>query len=202
MTALVFNLGWSTPVGEISARNFGLFIAYLVPGFLVLIGLACVSDGVGLWLNGVGSSGPSVGSFLFVVVASTAAGMTVSAFRWLILDKAHELTGLARPPLEERMLYQRLEAFDYIVENHYRYYQFYGNSAIALVVAYAAWVTGGRPGDPGFPLAELWVGVIVAVFVAGSRDTLRKYYSRAERLLGSIVESEVLHRDERQSPEA
>lgn len=190
---------WLVPVGELSARNFGLIIAYLIPGSVVLIGLTFASESARLWLVGASSVGPTVGTFLYVLLASVGAGMTAGAFRWLLLDSAHELTGIRRPTFDESRLWERLEAFDYLVENHYRYYQFYGNSAVAILMAYAAWCIGGRPGTVAFPLIEMWLVIVIGVFVAGSRDALRKYYSRASRLLGTLEESETTN-DQRKPP--
>ena len=145
---------------------------------------------------GAGQAGPTVGSFLYVIVASVAAGMTASAVRWAVIDQFHHRTGIVRPVLDESKLPERLQAFDYLVENHYRYYQFYGNTLVATVVAYAAW-TWGPAGDvsPGGVAGFL---ALSAVFVAGSRDALRKYYAGSALLLGTL-EQEVPH-DQRQAP--
>ena len=80
---------------------------------------------------------------------------------------------------------RRPAAFLALVENHYRYYQFYANSLVAGAMAYAAHfarhsINLCQPSWPtlGFILLEL-------VLLAGSRDALRKYYMRVERLLGN-----------------
>ena len=62
---------------EVSPGNFGLLIAFLLPGFIVLWGLSYFSATVRLWLAGSGQS-PTVGGFMFVTLASVAAGVTVS----------------------------------------------------------------------------------------------------------------------------
>lgn len=183
-------------VGDLSGRNFGLLIAYLIPGFLVLLGLGTVSESVDLWLRGVGAGGPSVGSALYVLIGSVACGMTASVIRWAVLDTLHHRTGIAPPRLDESKLADRLEAFDYLVECHYRYYQFYGNTFIALLLASAAWSSGPSGGISARGLAALLA--LSAVFVAGSRDALRKYYAGSSLLLGTL-EQENSH-DQRQAP--
>jgi len=125
-------------VGDLSGRNFGLVIAYVIPGFIVLWGLSHVSEPVRAWMVGAGTAGPSVGGALYVALASLGCGMTASLFRWLLVDTLHHRTGVTRPVLDETKLPERLAAFDYLVENHYRYYQFYGNSAVALSATLAA----------------------------------------------------------------
>ncbi|MGA2501269.1 MAG: hypothetical protein ABSH20_26315, partial [Tepidisphaeraceae bacterium] len=134
-------------MGELSGRNFGLVIAYMLPGLVCLAGLSPFSPMVRSWLamtgsgNPAGSAGPgapSVAGFCFVALASLAAGLMVSAVRWAAVDSLHHRTGVTRPAWEDATLSVKLEAFDYIVENHYRYYQFYANMLVALPFSYAA----------------------------------------------------------------
>lgn len=177
----------------LSARHFGLLIAYVIPGFVLLVGLSGSVETVRQWLGGPGATGPNVGSFLYVLLASVALGLTASTLRWTLLDTIHHATGLHRPRLDFAALPGRLDAFERVVEDHYSYYKFYGNSLIALLAAYLMWRADG---GGSYSTDVVWI-VIECVFAAGSRDALRRYYQRASRLLG--VESEVPH-DERIRP--
>lgn len=182
----------------ITTRKFGLLIAYVIPGFVCLLGAGTLSEAVWVWLVGAGVGGPSVGGVCYVGIASIGAGMTASVVRWAVLDTAHHFTGLQRPSLDESRLTERLEAFDYLVEQHYRYYQFYGNSLIAVAAFYGMWrVSPHAAGvDVGWlDFVPLFVGV---VFTAGSRDALRKYYDGGTLLLGTMQKE--TERDERQAP--
>ncbi len=185
-------------MAELSARNFGLLIAYLIPGFVALWGASAISPDLRLWLTGTSAAGPTIGGFLFVTVAAVAAGMTASAVRWAFLDWLHRLTGVPRPPWDDSALDRKLAAFDYLVENHYRYYQFYGNTFVAVLFSYGIWRLSaeGQGTAPGW--TDACVLFVEGVFFAGSRDALRKYFSRTSRLL-EAAESEVSH-DERQLP--
>jgi len=185
-------------VGDFSGRNFGLLIAYLIPGFVALWGLGYVSEPVRLWLQGAGSGGPSVGSALYVVLGSVGCGMTASVFRWALIDTFHHRTGLRKPVLDESNLAEKLQAFDYLVENHYRYYQFYGNTLVSGLVAYCSWRSVVSTSVHPVGLGDLFLAVTVAVFLMGSRDALSKYYAGGELLLGT-VHKEPGH-DERQAP--
>ncbi|MBI1827330.1 MAG: hypothetical protein HY287_04015 [Planctomycetes bacterium] len=169
-------------MGDLSARNFGLLIAYWIPGFIALAGVGMLSPPVAAWLSA--EPGPSLGGFLYSTMASLAAGMTVSALRWAMIDTFHHCTGLIRPEWDDSRLTERLPALEYLVETHYRYYQFYGNSFVAMVFAYSAWRFSavGKAVSCGLP--DVGVAVLASVFLAGSRDTLRKYYCRATLLLG------------------
>jgi hypothetical protein len=167
---------------DLSGKNFGLLIAYIVPGAIVLIGLGAFSPAIQAWLISPSPGGPSVGGFLFVTLASVAGGMTASAVRWTFIDKLHHLTGVTKPAWDDSKLQERLEAFEALVEAHYRYYQFHSNSLIAVLFSYAAWRPSLGPWPRWSDLSALFFS---AIFFAVSRDNLRRYYGRAAVLLGT-----------------
>ena len=170
-------------MSELSEKNFGLLIAYVLPGFVTLWGISLFSPMVDSWITTSQHGAPTVAGFLYVTLASLAAGLTVSAIRWIFIDNLHHATGVQPPRWEFANLDDRLQGFLALVENHYRYYQFYANSVVAGGMAYATYSSSNnanlcQPGWErlGFILLEL-------VLLAGSRDALRKYYMRVERLL-------------------
>lgn len=173
-------------VGDLSARNFGLLIAYVLPGFVVLWGLSYVSPTIASWLSGAGAAGPSVGGFLYVFLASVALGMTASAGRWAALDSLHHATGLRAPYFDFSGIQEKLEGFERLVADHYQYYQFYGNTLIAMLVSYPLWRLRGDAGSVHTDLVFLSLALL---FFAGSRDALRIFYRRASQLLGESESS-------------
>ncbi len=184
---------------EVSNANFGLLIAYVLPGFVSLLAVGHLAPGVWTWLlasPGNGAAGPTVATVLYLTLGPVGAGLTASTVRWAVMDWLHHHTGIPRPNWDDAKLQEKLGAFEALVENHYRYYQFYGNTCVALLLLLAARRANASQ-------AAFWFdgfdGVIVGLFVifwAGSRDTLRRYYTRATVLLG---QKEVLSHDERTS---
>jgi hypothetical protein len=176
-------------VKEVSGENFGFLIAYVLPGFVSLWGVSHFSPTVRGWLitsASTASTSPTVGGFLYVTLASVAAGLTASTIRWALIDRLHEVTGIKRPRWDDSRLHERLGAFEALVENHYRYYQFYGNMLVALLFLFVArLVAAGRSIADINPL-DCAILALGALYWAGSRDTLRKYFSRAELVLGTI----------------
>ena len=169
---------------DLSGKNFGLLIAYVVPGAIVLVGLAAFSSTVQAWLINPSSARPSVGGFLSLSPwpPVSTAGMTASAVRWATIDRLHHCTGVVKPTWDDSKLPERLEAFEALVEAHYRYYQFHSNSLVAMLFSYAAW----RPALGSRPLwSDLGIVFLSAIFFAVSRDNLRRYYGRAAVLLGT-----------------
>ena len=166
-------------VRELNTSNFGIVIAWLIPGFITLCGLSLLSPELARWLNGSASGALTVGGFLYVTLASLTLGLIVSTIRWATVDVIHHRSGLARPSLKFSRLQSRTTAFLMLVEHRYRFYQFYANSAVAVLVATTCWLLAGR--SLGVPLLST---VIEAILLAGSRDSLRGYYEEAAQLLG------------------
>jgi hypothetical protein len=167
---------------EVTNGNFGVLVAYLLPGFTALVGLSQVSDSIRPWLITPSHESPTIGGFLYLTVASLACGLLVSTFRWAIIDALHHRTGIPAPAWTFAVLDQKLQAFQLLVESHYRYYQFYANMFVALVIAFAAWAI--EQSDMGRLLLGSTIFLVVEVTLfLGSRDTIRKYYRRSEELL-------------------
>ncbi|MBW3596957.1 MAG: hypothetical protein KY475_06745 [Planctomycetes bacterium] len=174
---------------ELSQRNFGLLIAYLIPGFVVVWGAGYFSETAQSWLSALPDQAPTVGGFLYLTVASVAAGVTVSAIRWAIIDRLHHWTGVRMPDWDFADYPSKLAAFDAIVQDHYRYYQFYANMLVAVVFLFVARLAT-LPETAAMPLWMVTGFVLLeTVLVAGSRDALRRYYTRGTRLLGVLSET-------------
>ncbi len=169
------------------AKNFGITIAFLLPGFIALWALQYLSPTVAAWLSGSGivpeapSWQPSTGSFLLVVIASLALGMLVSAIRWVIFDRW--LYSGRTADLDWSELPDHLAAFDYINENHYRYYQYYANSAVAVLfwcVVYAFFVPDA---SDNWIQAGIVAVTVLPVLVCAAWDAREKNTEKLEALM-------------------
>lgn len=165
---------------DISNRNFGLLIAHILPGFIALCGLRPVSPTVQMWMNTAAdyAQPATVGGFMYSTLASLALGMMIGAVRWFIIDWLHHQTGLARPRWDDSKLQRNLQAFDLVVEHHYRYYQCYANSIFSLLIVY-----GGHRWDTGYAnismIPEALTVAALVILWSASRNSLSRYYSRA-----------------------
>lgn len=168
---------------SVTNANFGLLIAYLVPGATALFGISEFSPSLRSWFAVAPTDAPTIGGFLYLTFASVAVGMVVSAIRWAVVDTFHRITGLPMPRLDFSKLGRNVEAFSLLIEIHYKHFQFYSNELIALAVAYGCY----RIKHGFWPLGWLDVGflAIEAMLLLTSRDTIAKYYSRSQQLLGS-----------------
>lgn len=159
--------------------DFGLLISYILPGFIVLLGLAHHYPILQTWIGHTSANSPSLGGFLYLTVASIFVGLSTSTLRWLVLDSIHTATGIKAPRWNFSKLAQRESGYQLLIDIHYRYYQFYGNSIFGILIfGFARWSA------VGLVWWELLLSAaIVALFFAGSRDTLRKYFERVDQLL-------------------
>ena len=169
---------------ENSLANFGLVIAYVLPGFTALQGFPLLTPSETAWGTG-GDPNPPLTAVLSGTVMALAVGLTVSAVRWFVIDRLHRWTGLRPPRRDFSKLDGNVEAYEFLGLIHYRYYKFYANMVVALIWDYAT-----REYTHGWHGA-LCVPIILLFFLA-SRDSLRKYYQRTGELLGEPSNSIIL----------
>ena len=84
-------------MSHVSNTNFGLLIAYLIPGFLGVLTVKPYSAAPTSWMATSPGASPTVGGFLFVTVSAVFFGLLASTIRWLVLDPLHHRTGLPLP---------------------------------------------------------------------------------------------------------
>jgi hypothetical protein len=163
-----------------SNEHMGVAIAYMLPGFVVLWGLSCFSPTIRMWLDGSAGASPTVGSFLYVILVSLGLGILTNIIRHLILDPVHRLTGIVRREWNYQHLQENIEAIEFLVLHQFRYYQFAGNTFLALIfsgVIFAIFLTDWKIG-------QFIALLLVEIFLwFGSRDILRTYYRRLEEVL-------------------
>lgn len=163
-----------------SEKNFGLLIAYVIPGLVAMHGIGAVSPTVAQWFA-VPPSAPTISGFLFIFVSSLGVGLVASAVRWAIVDRLFHATGLRSPRWDFSLLSENLDAFHSLVISHYRYYQFYANLAVVIPVW---WATRRFPNS----FSGLEIAVLLAfelLLLHGAKDAITKYYMRAESLLSA-----------------
>jgi hypothetical protein len=167
---------------ETIPSQFGLLIVCVIPGFTALHGLP--SSSAALPVRELANCGAeaTLSGFLYMTVEAITTGLIVSAVRWLVIDTLHHRTGLPRPSFDFASLDRNVRAFEFLVQNHYWYYQFYANMIVAL--AWASATLGEVQGRRGW--GYLLIG---SLFFLASRDALRKYYERAQSLLCPKVDA-------------
>ncbi len=172
-----------SPVDQTS-KNFGLVIAFLVPGFIGLWALSYFDPTAAKWLGTAAEKETTVGGFLFVVVASLGIGVFLSGARYFVFDKflLKDLGG--RPDVEDANRKEAEASYQSLKADYYQFYQFYANTAVALVLAFGAWWVTKKPPAGDVVLLGVVTAVVEVILYLSARDSLTKYHRHTIRLLG------------------
>lgn len=163
-----------------SLNDFGLLIAYVIPGFSLLYGTSYLVPELQVWFSLDALNAMSGASLVLLAVTAIGAGLVAHTIRWCLLDSLHHWTGLRPQQWDFSKFAANLGAYDKLTENHYRYYQFYGGMVVTLAWSliarsYALQVT--------VDANNLALVVLMILMAWGSRDTLSRYYSRLNAVL-------------------
>lgn len=171
---------------DTSSRQFGLIIAYLLPGFLALAGIAPLFPTVADWLRPANQGNFGIGPTVYALLMAAAAGMVISCVRWLLLDHIHNWTGVRRLPRNDSRLADVLGGYDFLIQIHYKYHEFAGNMLVALLFAYG--LNRSLHTLPALGIGtDLGVAFLSLVLFVASRDALAKFYHKAGQLLGPVA---------------
>jgi hypothetical protein len=173
----------SLKMADSSPKHFGLAIAYVIPGFIGLAGVAPLVPAVNAWLQPVAQAESGLGPPIYALMGATAVGLVLTCCRHFFVDPLHHVTGVKPPVIDFAQLADRVEAFDYLVQHHYRYFEFASNMLLALAWTYSVHRYMRTSHFLGVG-TDLGMIALLLVLFAASRDSLAKYYERTRRLLG------------------
>jgi len=179
----------------IPGLDFGLFIAYILPGAIALYGVSLISSSLREFLR-PNITQPSVGATLIVAVFALAAGRVISIGRAALIDPTFGVAlpfvschgapqrGAVRPVAPD---YRQLtdeghrEAYLLAVAGDQRQYQFCGNTALALLLCMScALVALRRQERPRVRMLRVTaVCVVLALLLYGGARTAYYSYMRA-----------------------
>lgn len=173
--------------------DFGIFIAYLIPGFLGLLALSFRSEAARQLINRLDASEKRVLSTFTVLSLSLVTGMFLSMVRHTVVDtsfsrdlpgKGPDLPHFTRiesvsPDYVKYVHEGTREAFMAAERAEKRPHQFYGNMCLACVLLAGCWLTRSRwSGIPGMPRklgVVLLVLAIITSFYLASRLSYYRY---------------------------
>lgn len=158
---------------------FGLVIAYVLPGFVVLWMVATFDPIVAGWLAAAPAT--TVGGFLFALLASLALGLALSGARSIVERLVEKATRSSAPRLDHTQRREHEAAYRDLRDQHYRHYQAHGNLAIAAIVVAA--VRFGAHGWPGWGWA---LGAVagIGILAWNAQEQLRIYRRKTANLIG------------------
>ena len=154
--------------------DFGVVIAFLAPGFVAFKALSSVSPMASEWLNLSAHGQQNLGVFLFVGLASLSLGLAVSGVRALLLDYVFfRLLDARQPPVDWKKVKDAALLIT-VRDGYYRYFQFYGNVAVAVAALLLAFRGSFR-----WQLL-CWGGVAVSMLLLSAFGSLRGYIRALE----------------------
>ncbi len=170
---------------NIESKNFGIVIAFLIPGFVLLFGARYHINIIENWLSMDKGSIPEIGGFLYTSLASIAAGVGISAFRWLVID---HWVYKDKTELDFTKIKDKENALNMIIEKHYMYYLFYGNMFFALAIGYVSRFASRLMSNQDiFNSREAFFlgSLIIAeyILIKGACNARERYYERALAIL-------------------
>jgi hypothetical protein len=170
------------PPMDLSINQIDIIMAYILPGIVAMWGLGYLSGTVNKWLRS-DSKGPTLGGTLLLILGALSAGLIANALREQTIDWVHHHTGVEQPTWSfSQLSAEKFPLFEGIVQNDFRYHQFYGNSFLCILFAYGARQVKLRKW-PWPPWLELGVVFLLVVTWMGSRSDLKESYEAIKELL-------------------
>ncbi|TWU37537.1 hypothetical protein Q31b_43250 [Novipirellula aureliae] len=164
---------------NINERTFGILIAYIIPGWVLLMGASYSSITASAWTSVSVKTSPTVAGFLFATLASIGLGVFISTIRWMLIDPLMYLLGVSQEKLVFNRLNESFDAVRALIDSHYRYYQFHANLSVSLPVALLL-----RWNNETVDASEfLGAGVVLIILLFGARDSFNKYQVRCREVL-------------------
>lgn len=160
--------------------NFGLVIAYIVPGLIGLYSLAPHSQAIRTLLGGNNYS-LSAQALVPLLLLAIAAGIIINAVSGIILKPMIIISGVEEiDPDYSRLKSKDIEKFKEFTNQTYRYYQCYSNMLIALImffISYRCKITGIKLG--------FIVLLTIPILFCAARSSLKQSYKVMSDLIPS-----------------
>jgi hypothetical protein len=180
-------------VNQISTNNFGIVIAFIIPGIILLLGLAGVVPAIEtlLWAN-ADSTAPSVVGAIYLLIVSIGLGVLISGLRYFTIDtllrwsSGRYKIGCKLPAISYANLAGKQAEYTGLIENYYKFYQFYANSLVALIITFVLIATTENkifdfPSDTSYPyFTDLFIS---GLLFFSANDSFKKYCKNTEELL-------------------
>jgi hypothetical protein len=171
------------------APSFGFLIAFGLPGFVVVAMVLYAFGLLDSWLAGTEQSGKIV----FLIMSALTVGVFLSGVRWAIFDKLlMPAAGRKNPETDFGPIMANAdtrEALTVSIEHCYRHYQFFANTAVAVLVAYGVrFSASSRPALCEGLIETAIMAVIELSLFFSARDALGNYYAD-QRSLAAVANS-------------
>lgn len=169
--------------------NFGLLIAFFLPGFMGLYALRPFSQSVNEWFTAILDKDKTVGATFLLLASSLVVGLIISACREIFLDRLHRATRVGAKPFKYGKFSDpnKMALLEGLIANKYRFYQFYGNTMLASLLLLLSNLKRTEISTNWLVLA-INLGVVIFLFCA-SRGALKDMYATYQGIIDEIDNS-------------
>ena len=170
---------------DITKTSFGLIIAYVLPGTAALFCIYIWSETTSNLLTCYFSTDISFSFFLSIMCVATILGLIVNSFRFIIFEIFIFWKKRLTSKLFQKMgTSDKLEMFQIILDENFRYHQFYGCISILFPIIVFGVIFRSKP----FHVCNIWLLVIVSVIietviVLNAYVAFIRYYERRSAIL-------------------
>jgi hypothetical protein len=167
-------------VNDLTSTSFGYIIGFLLPGLLGLYALAYWSAPAAQFMGPALKADATLGPSAILLLIALGVGLCLSAVRFFLFEKLLCRKYTFPPDMFSKLRAEgRLESFKAVVDEHYRYHQFYGGCAVAVIVLYAGWLPRAiYHTDLSFFLVSLAFGLFEWLLIVTGRDAFIRYVQR------------------------
>jgi hypothetical protein len=170
---------------DVTSTSFGYVIAFLLPGMLGLYALGMWFPEVQSLLLPATTKDATIGPSFFLLLSALTVGLVVGGVRFYLFQE-----WLCRKQKLGREMFKglrgdRLTSFKAVVDEHYRYHQFYGGCAVVVPFIFLSWMRG-KWLSAGYGHIILWTGIFlmfeVFLFLT-ARSSFVDYCSRSKEIV-------------------
>ena len=174
-------------VTDLTSTSFGYLIAFLLPGLLGLYALTYWSSTAAQLIDPALKAEANVGPSVILLFIALGVGLLVSALRFFLFEKLlcrkHVFPDKMFEKLSEGQG-QKLTSFKAVVDEHYRYHQFYGGCAVAVLILYTGWLRHAiHDIGPRFLLVSAAFGLFEWLTVVTGMDAFIRYVKRGTTIV-------------------
>lgn len=168
-------------VKDLTSTSFGYVIGFLLPGLFGLYALSMWSQNIKGLLEPATSTSATIGPSFFLLLSALTSGLLIAALRFFLFEKfickSHHFP---KDMFAQLGIGDKLVAFKSVVDEHYRYHQFYGGCVVALAILFPKWLWDARHQFSDWKIAFLIGGFIVFEVMLGftARDSFVRYIDR------------------------
>ena len=172
---------------DLTSTSFGYIIAFLLPGLLGLYALTYWFSPAGQIISPVLKADTTVGPSVILLLIALAVGLCVSALRFFLFEKLLCRNHKFPPDMFSKLAAEgRLASFKSVVDEHYRYHQFYGGCAVAILILYTGWLRHAIDDiDLRFVLVSVAFGLFELLLIVTGKDAFVRYVQRGTIIVNS-----------------